>query len=349
VKGAVAIATLLALYPLAARAAAEEPAAIEIVLVGTARSCDLLQAAVAPLLADQEPIVWRRENQTTVADARLPQNPGIWIEAAGHGRVRIVAFAGTDPPSERVVEAAQLSPVAAETVAQIVRETAEALRVAPATEADRPASPVQAAVVATVPAPPQPRMQYRRAFLGVGYVRRAVFASTPGNPSDHDEQGIHAAGFFFFDPGRASRLLSIVVDRAQLTAATYAGSNVATPQLDITHWSARALIGIGWRSQSGAFAGIGVGLGVDRLAASAGVTGGMSRWVLGSRGSLELGLPIPRSRIEIVGTVFVDIKPRVFFVETLSPSNGVGGPGPFPLFSTNRVEPGLTIGLAWGR
>jgi hypothetical protein len=107
------------------------PPNLEVVIVGDAATADLLAVAIAPLLADLEPVTWKQMRETTsVSRATLVTNPDVvrvWVDAHREGTVTVVGFSRRGAPRVRSVAAPELTPVLTETVAQIVHETAVAL------------------------------------------------------------------------------------------------------------------------------------------------------------------------------------------------------------------------------
>src|SRR6185369_6707820 len=113
------------------RAATAPRPNLEIVIVGEEVTCDFLSVAIAPVLVELESVTWQQMRETTPASgALLEHHPGvarIWIDAHRKGAVIVVGFSRNGSPRVRSADAPELTAVVAETVAQIVRETAVAL------------------------------------------------------------------------------------------------------------------------------------------------------------------------------------------------------------------------------
>lgn len=124
----VAVSPLIAWYGRALAAGALPPR-LQIVLVGPPPVADLLAAAIAPLLPATAPVDWRRvtDDAAVAPMPALPSGPRIWIDGRLPGTVQIVAFCRDAVPRVRTVVAPELTPVVAETVAQITRETGAVL------------------------------------------------------------------------------------------------------------------------------------------------------------------------------------------------------------------------------
>ena len=179
------VAIFVALLAAEGPAFADEATAsrkLEIVLVGAQSAGDLLAAAIVPLLPTTAVIGWTRIDDTTMVTNSSAIGPRLWIDTRSKGAVRIVAFGRDAVPRVRIVDAPELTPVVAETVAQIARETAQALLEQP--NEPSPASTADNAVVAPA---------------GAGSATVPTISSTGGIASSRPKDLLFSASFLVRD------------------------------------------------------------------------------------------------------------------------------------------------------
>jgi hypothetical protein len=336
VRAALAVAVALAASGLAARAqAAFAPAApqpnLEIVTVGPPGAADLLSVAIAPLMTELEPITWRQLRETTpISEARFEPRAGgvrIWIDAHRAGAVTVVGFSRRGAPRVRSVEAPELTPVVAETIGQIVRETAVALLADPAGQ-DPPAQErddettepkafkpsrsrvaIEEAPRAETPAEaaPPPLVNRVMGSISFGFVLRSAESFS----SDSAEgMTLSLTAWLQHEAVRSFATLSIDrLEAPQVTNTLYALSFVPT-------------FGIAWRPEAMVDFRTALGVGADRMNSF-----GYASWYPVVRGAVSANLLLPR-RLEATVALTLDV---VAWSD----------------FSQRAWQPGLILGLGW--
>jgi hypothetical protein len=297
---------------------------LQIVLVGSAPSADLLAATVAPILPASISVEWGRV--TGDADvATIPEAPGprIWIDSRSPGIIQIIAFSSDAVPRVRTVEAPQLTPLVAETVAQITRETATALLGAQTRGAPNGVgAPTRLVPAATT-----------QETAAVSTVTKSDISSAQppgelllmGSFIVRDEFGLGAEAAY----GAA---LSILYPFRPLTRGSSARPFVALSlglfgqsQFGLAAQEAVETTGISWHPSSILDLSLGLGGGVQRAATW--------RTILVARGTASIGFRLGSSVEQVIAaTLDARQEPDVLI-----------GPWPAP----HRISPGVMIGIGW--
>jgi hypothetical protein len=313
-RAVLAVAVALASSGVAARArAAFAPVTprpnLEIVIIAPAGASDLLSVAIAPLMTELEPIAWRQLRDTTpVSEVRFEPHAGVvrlWIDAHHAGTVAVVGFSRRGVPRVRTVEAQELTPVAAETIGQIVRETAVALLADPAgqdsavqeTDAETAESkPVRRKPVRVVvedapraeePAQPTPPTTVAGVMgsLAFGYLLRSMDSFTGDTGTGLT---ISATAWLERDTVRwFARLSFDQLQASGLGATLYETSIIPT-------------FGISWRPEASVDFRTALGVGADRINNFA------IEWYPVARGVGTVGVLLPH-RLELMFEAMLDI------------------------------------------
>jgi hypothetical protein len=285
---------------------------------------DLLAAAIAPLLPATPPVDWRRVTKDTAVAATPgpPPGPRIWIDGRSPGSIQIVALCRDAGPRVRTVEALELTPVVAETVAQITRETAAALLAE--TETSNPSSnersgpmqpaPVSAPVdtVSTIAASDNAAVPPHRNLL---------FA---GSLIVRDEYGLNAAAAY---GGAISVAYSFRQLAAGSSARLFLGLSLGLfvqPEFGLGAAEIVETTGISWQPSSFVDLSFGLGGGIQNAP--------IFRTILVARGTASVGLRLGAGVEQVISaTIDAGQVPEI---------NG-GWPAP------NRIRPGAMIGIGW--
>jgi hypothetical protein len=329
------IATIfLALISAERGAAADETTTsrkLEIVLVGSQVAGDLLAAAIAPLLSPTAVVGWTRMEDTTLVAHSSADGPRIWIDTRSSGVVRIVAFASDAAPRVRIVEAPELTPVVAETVAQIARETASALLERP----DQSSPTPPAAADNTTPA---------AATAATGSAAVPTIASAGGivtskQPKDllfsasflvRDEYGVTnveaayggalSVAWPFRRPSDGSSVRPFLALSLELLQQTEFALNAE--QIAQT-------MGLSWQPWPFLDLSLAIGGGIEHSKNLGGTL--LEESILFGRAALGTALRLPAGFEQIV-TVTLDVS---------QVATAIDAPPP------NRIKPGILIGLGW--
>jgi len=315
-RAAIAVAVAIAAPAIAgrARAAGTPPVSrpnLEIVIVGPQGAADLLAVAIAPLITELEPVSWRQLRETTpVSDDAYEPRPGavrIWIDAHRTGTVTVVGLSRTGAPGVRSVEAPDLTPVVAETIGQIVRETAVALMSAAAeARTDAPASLIlsderpaardlEEPETPAVTPPPASRF---RGSLAFGYVLRQMAGF-----GEQNAQGVTVSTTAWLQHRTVRSFATLALDSLQGSGSasgtgTYAISIVPT-------------VGISRRIGGGVDVRAAMGIGADRM------NYGAISWYPVGRASAAASLPLPAgfeamTAVMVDAVVWADFRQRVY-------------------------------------
>jgi hypothetical protein len=287
------------------------------VVVGPTPTTDLLAATIAPLLPATLAVDWRSLTNDAAATTTLASQPGarIWIDGRSSGKVQIVAFRRDAVPRVRTVEAPELTPVVAETVAQITRETAFALLAetasAPPTGSEK-GGPPEGPTVAATAAPAGATAAPPRNLLLVANV---IVRDEYGLGAEAAYGGAVSAAYLF---GRAA---------AKATVRPYLALSLGLfgdAGFGLTALEAVETTGISWQASSLVDLSVGVGGGL--------VSAPNTRPFLIGRGTVSLGLRLGASIEQI-------------FTATLDAGQAAHVTGPWP--APNRIAPGVLIGIGW--
>ncbi len=150
------LATAISAGSAAAAEAATRPK-LEISVLASAQSVDdSLTSAITPLLPTNAIVSWKHvtgsESMETPPRTGTPDVRHIRIDARSKDAVRITAFFSAGAPYTRIIDASELTPVVAESVAQVAHETARALLA----EVEPAGSGQMSASVSPKPAPTPP-------------------------------------------------------------------------------------------------------------------------------------------------------------------------------------------------
>ncbi|HXU62115.1 MAG TPA: hypothetical protein VN962_10460 [Polyangia bacterium] len=247
----------------------------------------------------------------------------IWIDARSSGKIQIVAFRRDAVPRVRTVEAPELTPVAAETVAQITRETAFAVLAEAASaqptgseKGGSPAAalvppladqaPTVAATVAVTPAAPSRNLLF---------VANVIVRDEYGLGAEASYGGAVSAAYLF------ERAASGATVRPYLALSLGLFGDAG---LGVTALEALETMGISWQASSLVDLSAGLGGGVVNLP--------NTRAFLIGRGTASLGLHLGASIEQI-------------FTATLDAGQAAHVTAPWP--APNRIAPGVLIGIGW--
>jgi hypothetical protein len=321
---ALVVLPLMKLLPAAAAHASGESPRLEIVVVGSTPATELLAATIAPLLPATLAVDWRSLTNDTAATTTLASHPGarIWIDARSSGKVQVVAFRRDAVPRVRTVDAPDLTPVVAETVGQITRETAFAVL------AEAASTPPAGREDGALPAPPVLPPAGDRGPSVAATVAAAAPVAAPSrnlllvaNVIVRDEYGLGAeaayggavSAAYLFRPAAAVR------PYLALSLGLFGDGGFG-----VTAMEAVETMGISWQVSSLVDLSVGLGGGVvDVPNAPAFLIG---------RGTASLGLRLGASIEQI-------------FTATLDAGQAAHVTAPWP--APNRIAPGLLIGLGW--
>jgi hypothetical protein len=293
------VAVALTCLATSVRAVAAPPASpatppnLEVVIVGEPATADLLSMAIAPLLTELQPVAWRQMRETTpVSDALA--NPGavrVWVDARRKGRVTVVGLSRSGAARVRSAEVPGLTPVEAETVAQIVHETAVALCAEPAGAPTRAsAAPVEQQPDEMLRAPARTRTIGWESSLALGYVTRDI------GPEDLGK-GVLASATLWYEHESLRSFVTLGLDWVRASAG---GGH-----LDLV--SLIPALGISWRLRSALDLRTAIGGGGARYSEFGG-----SGWLATSRATVGVASPLG-ARLEMTLAFMVDGAPRFGF------------------------------------
>lgn len=319
----VVVLSLLDLLPGARVQAAGESPRLEIVVVGPTPATDLLAATIAPLLPSTLAVDWRSLTSDAVATTTLASQPGarIWIDGRSPGKVQIVAFRRDAVPRVRTVEAPELTPVVAETVAQITRETAFAVLAettnAPPAGRDNggpgtpPAGPLPATqdpvIAATAPAAAPSR--------NLLFVANVIVRDEYGLGAEAAYGGAVSAAYLFERAAAGATVRPYLA----LSLGLFSDAKVGVGALEVVETT-----GVSWQASSAVDLSAGLGGGV--------VSFPNTPAFLIARGTASLGLRLGASIEQI-------------FTATLDAGQAAHVTAPWP--TPHRIAPGVLIGIGW--
>ena len=323
---AIVVASALLGWEGLAGATGAPPPRLQIVLVGPPAVADLLAAAIAPLLPATTPVDWRRVTKDTVVatTSAPPPGPRIWIDGRSLGRIQIVALCRDAVPRVRTVEAAELTPVVAETVAQITRETAAALLAEAETSgpsSNEGGSPTRPA---PLPAPPETVSSIAASDKVAAHPPRDLLFA--GSLIVRDEYGLNAAVAY---GGAISVVYSFRRVAAQSSASPFLGLSLGLfgqPEFGLAAEEIVETTGISWQPSPFLDLSVGLGGGIQRC-----------RNLSHNPGQQPAG---PRAWGSRLGAGLEQIISATLDVGQMPEVNGLW-PAP------NRIRPGAMIGIGW--
>lgn len=322
----------------------------EITCVGPSDVCE-------PLMSTVEPVAGTGDSVSQIEDGALgsieaARRARIVIDVSAKGTVQIFVVDRERRTLVRVIDGDGSPSVTSEIVAQIVRETMNALRAQePAVEEVPRTSPpplVPVAPTAIVEqeqraapgdvqsAPARPGLK-----LALDYARRLTM---PWGVLYRDaplEQGVIGTVVFEIPRLPLNPFFAASAGWMGLSLAPMEG-NIGTPGLTIDRISARTLLGLTLPLGRAEIRGA-AGVGADVLRGRAGDTAQGTILLPTLEAMVQGVLALPFAGLAVQGTLTLDVQPKARFTESLDSSV------PYDFAWTARLQPGFMVGVGWQR
>jgi len=336
-----------------------EPARVTIALGGSRILCAMVRDAVASMVPHAERITWIDE---TAAEADLldpsERPPQIRIDIPAVGRAEVIAYQDQAPPVVRFVDDGRPPAVIVESVAQIVGEAVRALRLdTPAArtprratddDAEQPAALAPPTLVAARPSPGWLARGWPSRSLAIGllYVQRSIMDSGAlGGTPVPSQRGASIFSALSVPAGRLRVIGSFALDFASASVDAPASESFRVI-IDIRRYQGSAMLGLGWQLHRAVLVGAAAG-GAIEIASYGGYGDRITEGHTVGKASLSASVALPpfARGLELVGALTLDLRSAEKFNEPVLEQGAA-----YPYFSTattNRVQPGFSVGLAW--
>lgn len=321
---------------------------VEITFVGPKDFCEPLMSAVAPIVGAGDRVSQIEDDAQ--ADVTAARRGRVVVDVATKGRIQIFVFERERRTLVRAIDSSGSSSVTSEIVAQIVRETTNALH-APEPEIEGVPSTTPPALVPPGPAmiverepgaepgEARPGSACRRLTLSLDYARRATIPLGVLHRDAPAEQGV--IGTVVFEIPRPHHPFLAVVTGWTGLSLPPVGDSLGSPGLILDRISARALMGLALPLRPVEIRAA-AGLGADILRVRAGDTA-QGTILLPTLQAMVQGLvALPVAGLVVQGTLTLDVQPKARFTESASDY----APG-YDFAWTSRLQPGFMLGIGW--